>query len=121
LAEEPEEEAARILALPQKAGPKHGAQNGSAKTSNANLENDANGRSKVPRNRIRSRRSWPITSLNNFTLLPGVLPAEATMQPLCACGCSAARSCTGLPVNEERAGEWIQVDLLLEMTGCPKR
>jgi hypothetical protein len=58
----------------------------------------------------------------DFTLVPGSLPQEATddaaivrvrLQ-------RGALATLGLPVNEERASEWIQVDLLVGADGQPQ-
>lgn len=59
--------------------------------------------------------------LSDFTLLPGVLPADtddaAILRVRMQC---AALGVLGLPVNEDRAGEWIQVDLLVGNDGLPQ-
>jgi len=79
------------------------------------------GRGRVLRTRIRPRHSWRTNECGNFTLLPGALPAEADDAAIVACA-DAARCawCAGPAVNEERAGEWIQVDLLVGDDGLPQ-
>jgi anti-sigma factor RsiW len=59
--------------------------------------------------------------LSNFTLLPGVLPADADDTEIVRVRMQrGALGALGLPVNEERAGEWIQVDLLVGDDGLPQ-
>jgi hypothetical protein len=56
-----------------------------------------------------------------FTLLPGSLPAEAEESAIVRVRMQrGALGALGLPVNEERAGEWIQVDLLVGNDGLPQ-
>jgi anti-sigma factor RsiW len=59
--------------------------------------------------------------LSGFTLLPGTLPADtddaAILQVRLQRGALGA---LGLPVNEDRAAEWIQVDLLVGNDGLPQ-
>lgn len=58
---------------------------------------------------------------NGFTLLPGVLPAETDEAAILRVRLQrGALGALGLPVNEERAGEWIQVDLLVGNDGLPQ-
>jgi anti-sigma factor RsiW len=58
---------------------------------------------------------------NGFTLLPGALPSETGEASILRVGMQrGALSAFGLPVNEERAGEWIQVDLLVGDDGIPQ-
>lgn len=98
------EEAARHLVAPQ---------NGNANTSNANLENEANSGS--------AGTLMADNELNDFTLLPGVMPAEADDAAIVRVRMQrGALGALGLPVNEERAGEWIQVDLLVGNDGMPQ-
>ena len=59
--------------------------------------------------------------LGDFTLLPGVLPAETDGSAILSVRLQrGALSTLGLPVNEDRASEWIQVDLLLGNDGLPQ-
>jgi hypothetical protein len=56
-----------------------------------------------------------------FTLLPGSLPAETEDAAIVRVRMRrGALGALGLPVNEERAGEWIQVDLLVGNDGLPQ-
>lgn len=56
-----------------------------------------------------------------FTLLPGSLPQEVDDSAIVRVGMQrGALSALGLPVNEERVGDWIQVDLLVGQDGLPK-
>jgi hypothetical protein len=57
----------------------------------------------------------------DFTLLPGSLPQETDGSAIVRVGMQrGALSALGLQVNEERANEWIQVDLLVGEDGLPK-
>jgi hypothetical protein len=57
----------------------------------------------------------------DFTLLPGSLPQEVDDSAIVRVGMQrGALSALGLPVNEERVNDWIQVDLLLGQDGLPK-
>jgi len=57
----------------------------------------------------------------DFTLLPGSLPQEIDDSSIVRVGMQrGALSALGLPVNEERVSEWIQVDLLVGEDGLPK-
>jgi hypothetical protein len=56
-----------------------------------------------------------------FTLLPGSVPAETDDAAIVRVRMErGALGALGLPVNEERAGEWIQVDLLVGQDGQPQ-
>ena len=56
-----------------------------------------------------------------FTLLPGSLPQEVDDSAIVRVGMQrGALSTLGLPVNEERVSDWIQVDLLVGQDGLPK-
>jgi hypothetical protein len=56
-----------------------------------------------------------------FTLLPGSLPQETDDSAIVRVGMQrGALSALGLPVNEERVSDWIQVDLLVGQDGLPK-
>jgi hypothetical protein len=106
------EEAARRLVAPQNSVQPL-AQNGNAKTSDANLENDANSDS--------AGTLIADNELNDFTLLPGALPTEMDDAAIAHVRMQrGALGALGLPVNEERAGEWIQVDLLVGDDGMPQ-
>lgn len=59
--------------------------------------------------------------LSDFTLLPGVLPADADDAAILRVRMQrGALGALGLPVNEDRANEWIQVDLLVGNDGLPE-
>jgi len=59
--------------------------------------------------------------LNDFTLLPGTLPADTTDAAILRVRMQrGSLGALGLPVNEERASEWIQVDLLVGNDGLPQ-
>ncbi len=59
--------------------------------------------------------------LNDFTLLPGMLPAETDDSEILRVRMQRGElGALGLPVNEERAAEWIQVDLLVGNDGLPQ-
>jgi anti-sigma factor RsiW len=56
-----------------------------------------------------------------FTLLPGSVPADAEDAAIWRVQMQRATlSALGFPVNEDRAGEWIQVDLLVGNDGLPQ-
>ena len=57
----------------------------------------------------------------DFTMLPGSLPQEADDAAIVRVRMQrGALSSLGLPVNEERLSDWIQVDLLVGADGQPK-
>lgn len=59
--------------------------------------------------------------LSDFTLLPGALPADTADAAILRVRMQrSSLGSLGLPVNEERAGEWIQVDLLVGNDGLPQ-
>src|SRR6202158_3604138 len=56
-----------------------------------------------------------------FTLLPGSLPQEVDDSAIVRVGIQrGGLGALGLPVNEERVSDWIQVDLLVGQDGQPK-
>jgi hypothetical protein len=115
-----QEEAARHLAAPQNSALAP-AQNGGAKTNDTNLENDAHGPRQGSANSDSAGTLVADSELGNFTLLPGALPAEADDAAIVRVRMQrGALGALGLPVNEERAGEWIQVDLLVGDDGLPQ-
>lgn len=60
-------------------------------------------------------------SAEDFTLLPGGMPQEVDDGAIVRVRMQrGALGALGLPVNEERAGEWIQVDLLVGQDGQPQ-
>ena len=61
------------------------------------------------------------SELSDFTLLPGVLPADTDDAAILRVRMQrGALGALGLPVNEDRANEWIQVDLLVGNDGLPE-
>jgi hypothetical protein len=57
----------------------------------------------------------------DFTLLPGSSPQDLDDSAIVRVGMQrGALSALGLPVNEERMSDWIQVDLLVGQDGLPK-
>ncbi|HXN54044.1 MAG TPA: hypothetical protein VN943_19090 [Candidatus Acidoferrum sp.] len=57
----------------------------------------------------------------DFTLLPGSLPQDVDDSAIVRVGMQrGALGALGLPVNEERVSDWIQVDLLVGQDGQPK-
>ena len=59
--------------------------------------------------------------LSDFTLLPGVLPAETDDAAILRVRMQrGALGAFGLPVNEDLASDWIQVDLLVGNDGAPQ-
>jgi hypothetical protein len=57
----------------------------------------------------------------DFTLLPGSLPQEADDAAIVRVRLQrGALAALGLPVNEDPAGEWLQVDLLVGEDGQPR-
>jgi len=59
--------------------------------------------------------------LSDFTFLPGVLPSDADDAAILRVRMQRGTlGAFGLPVNEDRAGEWIQVDLLVGDDGLPQ-
>lgn len=59
--------------------------------------------------------------LGDFTLLPGVLPAETEGSAILNVRMQRGElGALGLPVNEDRASDWIQVDLLVGNDGLPQ-
>ncbi len=61
------------------------------------------------------------TELSGFTFLPGALVTDTDEAAILRVRMQrGALGALGLPVNEERAGEWIQVDLLVGDDGLPQ-
>ncbi len=59
--------------------------------------------------------------LSDFTLLPGTSAADTADAAILRVRMQrGSLGALGLPVNEERAGEWIQVDLLVGNDGLPQ-
>jgi len=61
------------------------------------------------------------SELSDFTLLPGVWPGDTDDDAILRVRMQrGALGVLGLPVNEDRANEWIQVDLLVGDDGLPE-
>jgi len=61
------------------------------------------------------------SELSGFTFLPGAFATDTDDAAILRVGMPrGALSALGLPVNEERASEWIQVDLLVGDDGLPQ-
>jgi hypothetical protein len=61
------------------------------------------------------------SELSDFTWLPGVLPADTDDAAILLVRMQRGTlGALGLPVNEDRANEWIQVDLLVGNDGLPE-
>jgi hypothetical protein len=59
--------------------------------------------------------------LSDFTLLPGVLPSDTDDAAIMRVRMQrSALGALGLPVSEENASDWIQVDLLVGNDGLPQ-
>ncbi|HVH72558.1 MAG TPA: hypothetical protein VNB49_15805 [Candidatus Dormibacteraeota bacterium] len=59
--------------------------------------------------------------MSDFTFLPGALPGDSDDAAILRVRMQrGALGALGLPVNEDRAGEWIQVDLLVGNDGLPQ-
>ncbi|HVS87578.1 MAG TPA: hypothetical protein VHF01_05095 [Candidatus Acidoferrum sp.] len=75
-------------------------------------------------NHAQDNLSATLTSADDggeFTLLPGSVPADTEDAAIWRVQMQrAALSALGFPVNEDRAGEWIQVDLLVGNDGLPQ-
>jgi len=115
-----QEAAARHLTAPQNSALAP-ARNDGAKTNSANLQNAGNGAQPGSADSDSAETLVADNELDNFTPLPGALPAEADDASIFRVRMQrGALGALGLPVNEERAGEWIQVDLLVGDDGLPQ-
>jgi hypothetical protein len=79
----------------------------------------------VGNNGLEPRESSDVFTAENdngdFTRLPGSFAQETEDAALVRVGMQrASLGALGLPVDEERAGEWIQVDLLVAADGSPQ-
>jgi hypothetical protein len=62
-----------------------------------------------------------VADAGDFTLLPGAFPADTDDAAIWRVRMQrGSLGALGLPVNEERASEWIQVDLLVGNDGLPQ-
>jgi len=67
------------------------------------------------------RDTYSVDDLNGFTFLPGSVPMENGDSEILRVRLQrGALGALGLPVNEERAGEWLRVDLLVTEDGQPQ-
>jgi anti-sigma factor RsiW len=113
-----QDSAVHQLTAPSKAGevPSGSGQAGSG------VERASNGAS--GQNRKRDNLPATLTSADDegeFTLLPGSVAADSEDVAIWRVRMQrGALSALGLPVNEDRAGEWIQVDLLVGNDGLPQ-
>ena len=86
--------------------------------------NKANGTANIAGAQADSAESESLMAdneLSDFTLLPGTLPADTLDAAILRVRMQrGSLGALGLPVNEERAGEWIQVDLLVGNDGLPQ-
>ena len=65
--------------------------------------------------------TYSADDLNGFTFLPGSVPVESGDSEILRVRLQrGALGALGLPVNEERAGEWLQVDVLVTEDGQPQ-
>ncbi len=101
----------------------HSKSSQSAANSAANGANSANNH-EVPAVQPDSADSETLIAdneLSDFTLLPGTSPADTLDAAILRVRMQrSSLGALGLPVNEERAGEWIQVDLLVGNDGLPQ-
>lgn len=82
---------------------------------------NASGSSLVDDVRANPESAMVDSELSDFTLLPGVLPADTDDAAILRVRMQrGALGALGLPVNEDRANEWIQVDLLVGNDGLPE-
>jgi len=94
--------------------------------SGAGIEQIANlGSVSAGDNNVQPRESSDVFTAENdngdFTRLPGSCAQETEEAALIRVGMQrASLGALGLPVDEQRAGEWIQVDLLVAADGSPQ-
>lgn len=83
-------------------------------------ENEVPAAQKKPSKNVH-RAAASADDASKFTLLPGSLPAETDEAAIVRVRVQrGALGALGLPVNVERANEWIQVDLLVGNDGRPQ-
>lgn len=98
-----------------------GVANGSAKNADAYRETPAQSAAALQPDSADSEILLADSELSDFTLLPGALMADTADAAILRVRLQrGSLSSLGLPVNEERAGEWIQVDLLVGNDGLPQ-
>ena len=97
------------------------AANGSLKSANAYRETPAQSAAALQPDSADSEILLADSELSDFTLLPGAFMADTAEAAILRVRLQrGSLSSLGLPVNEERAGEWIQVDLLVGNDGLPQ-
>ncbi len=97
--------------------------NASQATGNAsaNANHGTSNQNSAEQNSLNSPTLVADNELNGFTLLPGVSPADTEDSAILRVQLQrGALGALGLPVNEDRAAEWIQVDLLVGSDGLPE-
>jgi len=95
--------------------------NRSAQSANANREAPAQSAAARQPDSADSEILLADSELSDFTLLPGALLADTADAAILRVRLQrGSLSSLGLPVNEERAGEWIQVDMLVGNDGLPQ-
>ena len=101
-----------------------GAVNSAANNVNARPSHETPGQRAVAGQQPDSAESETLIAdneLSDFTLLPGTLPTDTADAAILRVRMQrGSLGALGLPVNEERAGEWIQVDLLVGNDGLPQ-
>jgi len=107
---------------PMPAAKKSPGNNSSAGANHENAAELANGM--LPQNSAGAASSEIIVAdneLSGFTFLPGTLAVDVDDAAILRVRMQrGALGALGLPVNEERASEWIQVDLLVGDDGLPQ-
>jgi len=92
-----------------------------AANSAANNANGATNSTAAQQDSADSETLMADNELSDFTLLPGTSPADTADAAILRVRMQrSSLGALGLPVNEERAGEWIQVDLLVGNDGLPQ-
>lgn len=87
----------------------------------ANANHGVSNQKSTEQNSLNSPTLVADNELNGFTLLPGVLPIDTDDAAILRVRLQrGALGVLGLPVNEDRAAEWIQVDLLVGSDGMPQ-
>ena len=116
-----QEEAARHLNYSQTAN-NVPAKNSNAEANNASPVHGASGpQQQGPVKNESAETLVADNEMSDFTLLPGAFPADTDDSAILRVRMQRGTlGALGLPVNEERASEWIQVDLLVGNDGLPQ-
>jgi hypothetical protein len=99
------------------------AQNPVSPSENSSAAANETGTPEAPKKRFHNTAPAIVDDedAGRFTLLPGSLPAETEEAAIVRVRIQrGALGALGLPVNEEGASEWIQVDLLVGNDGLPQ-